>query len=95
MLAAVGPDATRCSIPWQGWALTAADLLVTRMMEIVVHADDLAASVGLPTPEFPDDGASPRCSACSPASPYAGTARRRVVRALSRPQRAPASVSAF
>ncbi|HEY1178677.1 MAG TPA: hypothetical protein VGF17_21185, partial [Phytomonospora sp.] len=28
------------------------DLLVTRMMELVVHADDLAVSVGVPTPRF-------------------------------------------
>ncbi len=32
-------------VPWQGWALTLDDFLTTRMMEIVVHSDDLAASV--------------------------------------------------
>ena len=41
-------------IPWHGWALTTDDFLVTRSMELVVHSDDLAASVGLPTPDFPD-----------------------------------------
>ena len=46
------PDAVL--VPWQGWALTAHDFLVTRLMEIVVHSDDLAASVDVPTPEFPD-----------------------------------------
>jgi hypothetical protein len=81
-------------IPWQGWSLTLRDWLVTRQMEIVVHADDLAASVGLPTPEFPDDVLAPVLALLT------GVACRRhgqaaVVRALSRPQRAPASVSAF
>ena len=28
-------------IPWQGWALTAHDFLVTRLMETLVHSDDL------------------------------------------------------
>jgi hypothetical protein len=29
------------------------DFLVTRTMEVVVHSDDLTASVSLPTPTFP------------------------------------------
>ena len=40
-------------LPWTGWALTLDDLLLTRMMEIAVHSDDLAVSVDLPTPAFP------------------------------------------
>lgn len=40
-------------IPWQGWSLRRDDFLLTRMTEIVVHADDLALSVGVRTPEFP------------------------------------------
>jgi hypothetical protein len=40
-------------IPWQGWSLRRADFLLTRMLEIVVHADDLAISLGIPTTEFP------------------------------------------
>lgn len=86
------PDQVR--IPWQGWSLTTSDFLVTRAMEIVVHADDLASSVGLTTPELPDDVVADVLGLLS------GVAVRRhgqaaVVRALSRPQRAPASVSAF
>ena len=42
-------------IPWQGWSLRRDDFLLTRMTEIVVHADDLALSVGVRTPEFPDE----------------------------------------
>jgi Mycothiol maleylpyruvate isomerase N-terminal domain len=40
-------------IPWQGWSLRRDDFLLTRMLEIVVHTDDLALSVGVSTPEFP------------------------------------------
>jgi hypothetical protein len=81
-------------IPWQGWALTTADFLTTRMMEMVVHGDDLASSVGLGTPTHGDDVIAPVLSLLT------GVAVRRhgqvaVVRALSRPQRAPGSVSAF
>ncbi len=81
-------------IPWQGWSLSTDDFLVTRLMEIVVHSDDLAASVHLSPPTWPDVVLSPVLALLS------GVAVERhgqaaVVRALSRPQRAPASVSAF
>ena len=42
-------------VPWQDCSLATDDFLVVRLMEVVVHADDLAASVGLPTPAFDDD----------------------------------------
>ena len=91
-LLAQSADATW--IPWQGWSLSTADYLTTRMMEMVVHADDLAASVDVPTPEFPEDVLAPVFMLLT------GVAARRhgqvaVVRALSRPQRAPDIVSAF
>jgi hypothetical protein len=91
---AAADDQAVVFIPWQGWALSLRDWLVTREMEIVVHSDDLAASIGLETPEFPEAVIAPVLSLLT------GVAARRhgqaaVVRALSRPQRAPASVSAF
>jgi hypothetical protein len=46
-------------IPWQGWSLRRDDFLLTRMLEIVVHADDLAQSVGVRTPEFPAEVFAP------------------------------------
>jgi hypothetical protein len=46
-------------IPWQGWSLRRDDFLLTRMLEIVVHADDLALSAGVRTPEFPADVFAP------------------------------------
>ena len=41
-------------LPWQGWALQRDDFLLTRMLEVVVHSDDLALSLDVPTPEFPE-----------------------------------------
>jgi len=46
-------------IPWQGWSLRRPDFLLTRLLEVVVHSDDLAVSVGVPTPEFPDPAFAP------------------------------------
>jgi Mycothiol maleylpyruvate isomerase N-terminal domain len=46
-------------IPWQGWSLRRDDFLLTRMLEIVVHADDLALSAGIRTPEFPAEVFAP------------------------------------
>jgi hypothetical protein len=46
-------------IPWQGWSLRRDDFLLTRMLEIVVHTDDLALSVGVSTPEFPAEVFAP------------------------------------
>jgi Mycothiol maleylpyruvate isomerase N-terminal domain len=52
-LLADGTAADVVLIPWQGWSLRRDDFLLTRMLEIVIHSDDLALSVGLSTPEFP------------------------------------------
>jgi hypothetical protein len=81
-------------VPWQGWALTTDDFLLTRSLELIVHSDDLAASVGLPTPDFPEALASQVLGLLTSVSVrrHGATA---LVRALSRPQRAPASISAF
>ncbi len=46
-------------IPWQGWSLSRDDFLLTRLVEIVVHTDDLAASIGTPTPDFPEGAFTP------------------------------------
>jgi Mycothiol maleylpyruvate isomerase N-terminal domain len=81
-------------LPWQGWSLTASDLLTTRMMEMVVHSDDLTASLGMDTPEFPDRVVTPVLALLTQLS-VRRHGQAAVVRALSRPQRAPASISAF
>ncbi|MEV0583176.1 maleylpyruvate isomerase N-terminal domain-containing protein [Nonomuraea sp. NPDC050310] len=81
-------------LPWAGWALTLDDFLLTRMMEIVVHSDDLAASVGVPTPELPAEVIDPVVDLLARLAVHrhGPTA---VIRALSRAERAPATISAF
>ncbi len=81
-------------VPWQDCALPTDDFLVVRLMEIVVHADDLACSVDLPPPAFGPEALEPVLAVLA-----ALAARRRgqtgVLRALSRHERAAGSVSAF
>ena len=86
------PDAVL--IPWQGWALSGADFLLTRTMEVLVHSDDLAASIGVDTPLFPDEAADAVLGLlASVAAERHGQVA--VLRALSRPQRSTGPVSAF
>ena len=81
-------------LPWSGWSLRLDDFLLTRMMELVVHSDDLAVSVGVDTPEPPPSVAGPVVDLLSrlAVQRHGVTA---VVRALSRKERAPATISAF
>jgi hypothetical protein len=60
-LLAAGTARDLVPIPWQGWSLRREDFLLTRMLEIVVHADDLALSAGVRTPEFPAEVFAPVC----------------------------------
>jgi hypothetical protein len=86
------PDAVL--IPWQGWSLSAADFVLTRTMEAIVHSDDLAASIAVDTPTFPEEAADAVLGLlASIAAERHGQAA--VVRALSRPQRSTGPVSAF
>jgi hypothetical protein len=76
------------------WTLGLDDYLVTRMMEIAVHSDDLAVSVGLDTPDLPAAVLDPVLALLT------GLAVRRhgqpaVLRALSRAERAPAAINAL
>jgi hypothetical protein len=81
-------------VPWGPWPLTLDDLLITRMMEIAVHCDDLAHSADLPTPALPDDVADTVLVLLARlAARRHGTVA--VVRALSRAERAPATIAAF
>ena len=76
------------------WVLPLGESLATRMIELTVHLDDLAVSLGLPTPEIPDDAADVVVSA------LALIARRRrgtwpLVRGLSRRERQAGLITAF
>jgi hypothetical protein len=81
-------------IPWQGWALTLDDFLTTRMMEIVVHTDDLAASVGLEAPAFDRAVLDPVLGLLTRLA-VRRHGQSAVVAALARQERAPASITAF
>jgi hypothetical protein len=50
-LQAEGDD--RCVEVFKGICLLLDDYLITRMIELAVHTDDLASSLGLPTPDMP------------------------------------------
>ncbi|MFW5469001.1 maleylpyruvate isomerase N-terminal domain-containing protein [Knoellia sp. CPCC 206435] len=81
-------------IPWQGWSLPTPDFVTTRLMEMVVHGDDLAASVGLPTPEHEPAVVAPVLALLTEVS-LRRHGQVALVRALSRPQRASGDISAF
>jgi uncharacterized protein (TIGR03083 family) len=79
---------------WGPWSLRLDHMLITRMMELAVHADDLAVSVGLPTPELPVTATD------TVIDLLAKLATRRhgptaIIRALSRKERAPLTIAAF
>jgi uncharacterized protein (TIGR03083 family) len=77
-----------------GNVLSLGECLITRLVELLVHADDLAASIGVPTPDFSDEPAD------LVVTVLARIARRRhgtvpVLRALARHERAGARIAAF
>jgi hypothetical protein len=88
------PPGRLVHLPWGPWELSLGDFLVTRMMEIAVHSDDLALSVGVPTPELPEETSSIvlLLLVSLAARRHGNTA---VLRALSRAERAPATIAAF
>jgi hypothetical protein len=93
LLDATAPDRP-VLIPWQGWSLTRDDFLVTRMMEITVHSDDLAASVGVTAPTLPDEVLGPVLAVLTRLA-VRRHGQSAVVAALSRAERAPARINAF
>lgn len=79
---------------WGPWAVSLDDYLVTRLMEFVVHSDDLAVSVGVETPEFPRRVNETVIDLLTRMSLNKHRAID-VVRALSRKERAPQDITAF
>jgi uncharacterized protein (TIGR03083 family) len=79
---------------WGPWTLMLDDLLVTRMMELAVHSDDLAVSVGIATPALPQSAVEEVIDLLSRLAMrrHGPTA---VLRALSRAERAPDTIAAF
>jgi hypothetical protein len=81
-------------MPQAGWALNLADFLTTRTLELAVHADDLAVSVGIATPELPDAAFDPVLILLArlAAQRHGQVA---LLRALARAERAPAAINAI
>ncbi len=101
----VAVDALRTALPaepadrlvhpsWVSWSLSLDDFLITRMMEIAVHSDDLAQSVGVATPVLPSAVLDPVLDLLTRLAvrKHGPTA---LLRALSRSERAPATIAAF
>jgi hypothetical protein len=93
LLAETSPDRP-VLVPWQGWALRRDDFLVMRMMEIVVHSDDLASSVEISAPEVPASVLDPVLALLTRLA-VRRHGQSAVVAALSRAERAPARINAF
>ncbi|KQY59257.1 hypothetical protein ASD11_06670 [Aeromicrobium sp. Root495] len=81
-------------LPWQGWSLRRPDFLLTRMVELVTHTDDLARSVDVLTPDFPSDVYTPVVHLLTTlAVERHGQAA--MTSALTRRERMPSTISAF
>jgi len=81
-------------VPGAPWLLSLSDFLLTRLVEIVIHADDLAVSAGIDGPPLP------RPATDTVLALLVRLAARRhgpaaVLRALSRAERAPATIAAI
>lgn len=89
-----GLSADRPVLVFDRWLLPLDQCLLTRLLEVVVHADDLAVSIGVPTPTFADDVVD----AVTITLARIAVGRRGalpVLRALSRRERADAPATAF
>jgi hypothetical protein len=81
-------------LPQTGWALSLGGFLTTRTLELAVHMDDLAVSVGLPARELPDAAFDPVLVLLARlAARRHGQAA--LLRALARAERAPAAINAI
>ncbi|MFH8738286.1 MULTISPECIES: maleylpyruvate isomerase N-terminal domain-containing protein [unclassified Streptomyces] len=81
-------------MPQTGWALRLDDYLVTRMLELAVHMDDLAVSVGVTTQDLPNAAFDPVLVLLARlAAGRHGQAA--LLRALTRAERAPAAINAI
>jgi len=82
------------AIPWQGWSLRRPDFLLTRIVELVTHTDDLARSIDVPTPSFPPGTYRPALHLLARlAAERHGQAA--LTSALTRSERMPSTISAF
>jgi hypothetical protein len=81
-------------VAYRAWGLTVDDFLLTRVMELVVHTDDLAVSLGVPTPDLPPEATGATIELLSRVATWRHGPLA-VVRALARRERAPESIAAL
>lgn len=93
-LLAAQPDGRAVLIPWAGWSLSLDDFLTGRLMEIVVHGEDVAASVGFTSPALPREVLDPVLALLTRLA-VTRHGQGAVVSALTRAERAPRTISAF
>jgi hypothetical protein len=79
---------------WGAWSITFDDFVTSRLLEVVVHSDDLAHSVGIPTPVFSAEAVETVVDLLSRIAVHRHGATT-VIRALSRAERSPGSISAL
>ncbi len=80
--------------PWLDWNLSLDDYLRSRMLEVVVHGDDLAVSIGIEPVDWPEGVVAPVVGVLTTvAIRKHGVAA--VLRTLARAERAPASIAAI
>jgi len=94
MPAVLAEAADEVLVPWTNARLATDDFVVTRLLEMVVHSDDLAASVGVPAPDFGPAVLRPVLGVLTELA-VLRHGQDAVVRTLTRPQRAPESIAAF
>ena len=81
-------------VDYRAWGLTVDDFLLTRVMELVVHSDDLAVSLGVPMPEVSPAATEATILLLSRIAVWRHGPLA-VVRALARRERAPGSIAAL
>ncbi len=91
MLAAEPEDRLIQLSTWD-WSLRLDDFLLSRTMELLVHIDDLAVSIGVPTPQPARPDATLALLTTLAAQRHGATA---LLRALTRTERAPATITVF
>lgn len=91
---AAQPDGRAVLIPWAGWSLSLDDFLTGRLMEIVVHGEDVAASVGFTSPALPREVLDPVLALLTRLA-VTRHGQGAVVSALTRAERTPRTISAF
>jgi len=80
--------------PWLAWNLSLEDYLRSRMLEIVVHSDDLAVSVDLEPPAWPEEVIAPVLGVLTTLAVRKHGVPA-VLRTLARAERAPGSIAAI